>query len=287
MVKDAVATYPVLPFLTLRFVIAALALAPAALYRQRIRLSDLLAGILVGSLLFAGYALQTFGLQETEASKAGFITGLSVVLVPLFVAILWRKIPSMQAAAGTMLATLGLGLLSLNADLSITRGDLLVLGCAVAFAGHTTALSVLSPGRDPRILSFVQIATVAVLSAGLVLLGEPFPAASASVWGAAAFTGLVATALAFYVQTAAQRSTSAGHTALILTAEPVFSALFGIVVAGERLTGRSWAGCAVILTGVVLGALSQADQPGPPEPALRNPVAGSMESYPPPSNAAR
>lgn len=259
LVKDAVAHYPVLPFLALRFAVATLALA-AWPVRRRVRPADLVAGVLVGAFLFAGYAFQTFGLHETEASKAGFITGLSVVLVPLFVALLWRRLPTWKALAGTALATLGLALLSLNADWSIQRGDLLVLGCAFAFAAHITALGALSPGRDPHVLTLVQVATVAVLGGAASLWQRPFPAAPGAVWGAAAFTGLAATALAFFIQTAAQQFTTAGHTALILSAEPVFAALFGVLVAGERLAARGWLGCGAILVGVVLGALAQAGE---------------------------
>jgi len=258
LVKDAVAQYPVLPFLALRFAVAAVALAPAAWRaRGRLRWSDLWAGVAAGALLFAGYAFQTFGLQETSASKAGFITGLSVVLVPLLVALLWRRLPTWGALAGTGLATLGLALLSLNADWSVGRGDLLVLGCAFSFAGHITALGALSPGRDARILTLVQVTTVAGLSAAASLLGGGFPEVPGPAWGAALFTGLAATALAFFIQTAAQQFTTAGHTALIFTAEPVFAALFGVLVAGERLAPRGWLGSAAILGGVILGALAQ------------------------------
>lgn len=262
LVKDAVAQYPVLPFLALRFAVAAAALAPAAWRaRARLRPSDLGAGALAGVLLFAGYAFQTFGLHETTAAKAGFITGLSVVLVPLFVALLWRRLPSRAALLGTALATAGLALLSLNADWSIQRGDLLVLGCAFGFAGHITALGALSPGRDARILTLVQVVTVAVLSGAASLTGAGLPAVPTAVWGAALFTGLAATALAFYIQTAAQQFTTAGHTALIFSAEPVFAALFGVLVAGEHLAPRGWLGCAAILAGVILGALAQAAEP--------------------------
>ncbi len=265
LVKDAVAQYPVLPFLALRFAVAAAALAPAA-WRARARLhpSDFWTGAVAGVLLFAGYAFQTFGLHETTAAKAGFITGLSVVLVPLFVAVLWRRLPSRAALLGTALATAGLALLSLNADWSIQRGDLLVLGCAFGFAGHITALGALSPGRDARILTLVQVVTVAALSGAASLAGGGLPAAPTAVWGAALFTGLAATALAFYIQTAAQQFTTAGHTALIFTAEPVFAALFGTLVAGERLAPRGWLGCAAILAGVILGALAQAAEPQRP-----------------------
>ena len=258
LVKNTVARYPVLPFLAIRFAVAAVCLAPSAwLARRRSNLGDLAAGAGAGLFLFLGYACQTFGLRETSAAKAGFITGLSVVLVPLFVALLWRQLPSRRVLGGTALATAGLGLLSLNADWSVGRGDLLVLGCAVSFAAHITALGALSPGRDPGLLTLVQVVTVSALSAALVLLEGPFPGVPGPVWGAAVFTGLAATALAFFVQTAAQRFTTANHTALIFTAEPVFAALFGVAVAGERLAGRGWVGCGVSLAGVVLGALAQ------------------------------
>ena len=258
MVKDAVAQYPVLPFIALRFAVAGLALAPVAWSARRaFRPSDLPAGIGAGIFLFAGYTLQTLGLQQTTASKAGFITGLSVVLVPLFGALLWRHLPSWRAVLGTILATAGLGLLSLNADWSVQRGDLLVLGCAVSFAGHITALGALSPGRAPCILTLIQALTTAVLSSTLVVGQGGFPALPAPVAHAALFTGVAATAIAFLVQTAAQRFTSANHTALIFTAEPVFAALFGVAVAGETLTSRGWLGCVVILVGVILGALAQ------------------------------
>lgn len=262
LVKDAVAQYPVLPFLALRFAVAAVALAPAAWRaRKHLHRSDLPAGVAAGALLFAGYAFQTFGLHETTAAKAGFITGLSVVLVPLFVAALWRRLPSRMAIAGTLLAMGGLALLSLNAGFSVQRGDLLVLACAFSFAGHIVALGALSPGRDARILTLVQVVTVAALSGAASLLGGGLPAVPGAVWGAALFTGLAATALAFLVQTAAQQFTTAGHTALIFSAEPVFAALFGVLVAGERLAARGWLGSAAILAGVILGALAQAEGP--------------------------
>ena len=262
LVKDAVAQYPVLPFLGLRFAVATVALAPAAWQaRHRLRPSDLPAGLAAGALLFAGYALQTFGLQQTSASKAGFITGLSVVLVPLLVALFWRRWPNRAALVGTGLATAGLALLSLNADLSIQPGDLLVVGCAFSFAGHITALGALAPGHDPRILTLAQVATVSLLSSLASILLGGFPPVPAAAWGAALFTGLAATALAFFIQTAAQRFTTPGHTALIFAAEPVFAALFGVLVAGETLPARGWLGSAAILAGVVLGALAQAEAP--------------------------
>jgi drug/metabolite transporter (DMT)-like permease len=274
LVKNAVSSYPVFAFLLLRFGLAVLVLAPLALSGHRhFRARDLWAGAVVGVFLFAGYALQTLGLKQTEAAKAGFITGLSVVLVPVLVAVIWRKMPPWQALLGTLLATAGLALLTLNPNLTISRGDALVLGCALAFAAHITVLGVLAPGHDARLLTFLQVAVVALLSGGWVALDGGLPPAPVNVWAAAGFTAVAATALAFGVQTAAQRYTTPTHTALIFTAEPVFSALFSVLVANEQLSVRGWLGCGIILAGVVLGALAQAGEAEHPPNAHPEEVA--------------
>jgi len=257
MVKDAVASFPVYRFLTIRFALATLALIPFTARRFRSATwKHLGAGVLVGVFLFAGYAFQTAGLQYTTASKAGFITGLSVVIVPLLSTLLLRKRPSWQAVLGVLFSTVGLGLLSLNADLSMSRGDLLVVGCAVSFALHIVAIGAFAPRMDPMVLSTVQIATVATISGAISLAGGEWTSSiSVSVWSAAAFTGILATALAFGVQTDAQRFTSPTHTALILTAEPVFAALFGYLLAGEQLTPRIVAGGEFIIAGMIVGEM--------------------------------
>lgn len=268
-VKQAVAQYPTLPFLALRFGVGALAMAPMAwLGRRGFRRSDLAAGACAGAFLFGGYTLQTLALERTTASQVAFVNGLSVVLVPLYVGLLARQWPSPRAVSATVLAVAGLALLSLNAGLAIARGDLLALGGAVSFAAHITALAMVSPGRDPRLLCLIQLATAALLGSTAAVWSGSFPPVPGPVWGAAVFTGTVATALAFLVQTAAQQFTTAGHTALILSAEPVWAAICGVLLAGERLSARAWVGCAVILAGVVLGALAQADS-GSPAPAAR------------------
>ena len=160
MVKDAVAAFPVFSFLALRFVFAALALLPFALLRGgalrvrgRNRRSSLraagasslarrrlsrrsIAPLLIGVAFFAGYAFQTTGLHLTTPAKAGFITGLSVVIVPVAAALWLRQVPPRAAWAGVALAIAGLALLSLEAGLRVSPGDLLVFCCALAFAAH-------------------------------------------------------------------------------------------------------------------------------------------------------
>ena len=285
MVQDAVTDFPVFAFLAMRFTLAALVLLPFFLrsrdsLRPRpfdtsngpadddVRSNDFsrsarqkatevattswLPGILVGLALFAGYAFQTFGLRETTPAKAGFITGLSVALVPLGQAIFLRRPPRRNSILGVALATLGLALLTLQADLSVSRGDLLVFACAVAFACHILLMGRYAPDWPPLRLAFVQITTVAVLSGAAALLVErPVPWPAGNVWFAAGFTGLLATAFAFFVQSRAQQATSPTHTALIFAAEPVFAGLFSLLLIGEVLGPRQIAGSALIVAGMV------------------------------------
>ena len=261
MVKEAVAHFPVFAFLTVRFSFALVSLAPflwvghpsTGASTFTLSWAELWAGGLVGLALVAGYGLQTVGLRHTTAAKTGFITGLSVVFVPLLGAILWRRRPPPAARVGVVLATIGLALLTLGADLSVAWGDLLVLGCALAFALHILGLSVFAPRMEPRLLTAIQIVTVALVSALISRAIEwPWSPLSGQVLWAALFTGVLATSLAYGVQTVAQRLTSATHTALIFAMEPVFAALFAYLLAGERLGPRRWAGCGLILAGMLV-----------------------------------
>lgn len=254
MVKDAVSTYPVYHFLAIRFALATVGLAVVAARRVRgLGWRGVGAGALIGLFLFMGYAFQTVGLQYTTASKAGLITGMSVVMVPILSALVIRRAPGRAAVVGVALATVGLVLLTLGPDtqLRVERGDLLVLGCALGFALHIVSVSVFAPRSDPLGLTLVQVATVAALS-GAVAFGQgPRPAPTPQAWYAALFTGVLATALAFALQNSLQRHTTPTHTALIFAAEPVFAALFGVWLAGETLLHRGIAGGVLIVAGTL------------------------------------
>ncbi len=264
MVKGAVARFPVFAFLTLRFSFALIPLVPllwigspfGASGSWKLGCNELRAGSLVGLALLSGYGLQTMGLRTTPAAKAGFITGLSVILVPLLGALLWQERPSLAARVGVGSATGGLMLLTLGPNLSVAWGDLIVLGCAFAFALHILAVGAFAPRIEPRLLTVIQVGTVA-LSSGLVsrAVEWPWPSLTRQVLGAALFTGVLATSLAFGVQSIAQRFTSATHTALIFSMEPVFAALSAYVLAGERLGPRHWAGGGLILAGMLIAEL--------------------------------
>lgn len=256
MVKEAISQIGVFTFLTLRFLFAALVLA--LIFWPRLRASsprEFLAGALVGLFLFGGYALQTIGLKYTSVSKAGFITGLSVVIVPFLSTLILRRKPDLNALVGVLLATTGLGILTLR-GLSMAQSDLWVLGGAVAFALQIVALGRFAPQMKMGGLATIQVATVALLSAPLAWAMERSPPQmSDQVWFAISFTGIMATSLAFLAQSKAQRFTSPTHTALIFATEPVFAAIFGYLLLQERLGWRGLLGCALILTGMAAGEI--------------------------------
>lgn len=257
MVKGAVSAYPVFPFLTLRFGLAVLALLPLGWRGLRsLDWRGLGSGALIGLFLFAGYAFQTVGLQYTSASKAGFITGLSVVMVPLISALWLRRLPHLRSVMGVLAATIGLALLSLSGHFSLAKGDLYVLLCALSFALHIVSVGAFAPKADPLGLTLVQVSTVALASAIVSLFTHlPWPSPTPQTWAAAGFTGVLATAVAFAVQTTMQRFTTPTHTALIFTAEPLFAALFAVFFAGDSLTTRSIVGGALIIAGTIISEI--------------------------------
>jgi drug/metabolite transporter (DMT)-like permease len=252
VVKDAVAKMPVTDFLTWRFAIAGLvmlALRPrsvAALGRTGRR-----NGFVVGLALGAGYLLQTLGLQHTSAANSGFITGMFVVLTPLFAAVLLGKPPGRGAWAAVVVATIGLGLLSLH-GFSVGTGELLTLGCAGAFALHIVGLGEWARHSDAYGLAVVQLLTTAVLCGIVAVPGGLATPPDAGVWGALALTALAATALAFVVQTWAQAHLAPTRVAVIMTMEPVFSGVFAVAVADEHLGLRALGGAALVLGAMLL-----------------------------------
>jgi len=268
LVKQALDSVSTLLFLTLRFAAAAFLLA--LIFRREFRSADLWpsvrAGALAGLCLFSGYVLQTFGLKYTSASNAGFITGLYVPLVPLFSRIIYQKPSQVSELLGVALALAGLILMSARSSLlDIGRGDLLVAACAVAYSFHIIVLGRFAVHRNTGLLTVTQIATGMLLGAATFWWAEPVHITwNISVWVALAVTSVLATALAFWVQTWAQRWISPTRTALISSMEPVFAWATSYVVAGEVLSGRGIAGAAMILAGILLAEL----KPFTPRPYL-------------------
>jgi len=249
-VKDAVAIYPVLPFLAVRFGIASVVLAPAAGRVRALGGRGIAAAALAGALLAAGYVLQTLGLERTSVSSAGFVTGMYVVLTPLIALALFRLEIGVSAWVGVALATGGLAMLAGVHGGSAT-GDLLVLAGAAVYSLQIVLLERYAPRYDPFAFTLVELAAAFT---GLAVVAVPAAAVPRgfTVWGALVVTGVFASALGFLVQTWAQRRTSATRTALVFTLEPVWAALFGYTLAGDRLGALGCGGCAVIMAGIVL-----------------------------------
>ena len=257
IVKGALAGVSPILFVALRFSVAALALL--AVFRQRSRgrsmaRREFQAGVLIGTLLFLGFFLQTAGLQFTTAPKSAFLTGMSSVAVPLVAALVYRIRPQRSELLGLLAATAGMSLMTLEGPIgSMNRGDVLTLGCAVAYAGHIVTLGHFSEKMSFEALSLIQIATAAVLAVALFWWVEPARIAwRANLLAAILVTGVLCTAWAFTVQAWAQQYTSSARTALIFTLEPVFAWLTSYLFVGEGLSVRAAAGAALILGGVLL-----------------------------------
>ncbi|MCL6611298.1 MAG: DMT family transporter [Peptococcaceae bacterium] len=260
-VKDALADIGPFYFLAFRFAAAFLFLG-AMYYKRLVKISrrELGAGVFIGLFLFGGYAFQTMGLKYTGAANAGFITGLSVVLVPLFISVSSRRLPSGSLTAGVLSSATGLALLSLSQTLIFNYGDLLVFFCAVCFAGHIIAVGRFASRLDPVPLTAIQIGTVSAISFLFgIALETPPSTITGPVWKAFLITSIPATSLAFLIQNKAQKFTSAIHTAVIFTTEPVFAGIGAYFLAGEVLSPRQLAGCALILAGMLVADLKGAD----------------------------
>lgn len=252
-VKDAVDVYPLFAFLAVRHAIATGALAVAGGRRVlTLGRSGFAAGAVLGGLLGLGIGLQTAGLERTTVSSTGFITGLYVVLTPLFGVLLFRTTVGLEVWAGVALSVVGLALLS-GVDVGSPGGDLLVLASAAAQALQILMVERFATRYDAIALTLVQMAACFVGFLVIALaLGELEAPHGRTVWGALIVTGVFASALAYLIQVWAQRRMSAARIAIVFSLETVFAGIFGYWLADDRLGWLGWGGCAVILAGIVV-----------------------------------
>lgn len=240
--------------IALRYFIAALLLG--IIINKKIMTADkktIEAGILIGISLFLGCTLQVMGLKFTTPSKSGFITGLNVVFVPLFLAVIYKKLPDVKTILGVILSVAGLGIMSINGSTFINKGDLMTLFSAVAFAIQIILVDrLVKQDMNVLVLSFIQFFTVGVLSVMPAAVFENFNI-EINLFSVSAiiFLSVFCTIIAYYVQNKMQPLTNPVHAAVIFLAEPVFAALFSLLI-GDKLTGKTFIGCLLILAGMVI-----------------------------------
>ena len=251
VVQDAIALYGVLPFLAVRFALAACALTP--LYAPKVTRRALLVGGGIGVVLALAYFFQTTGLLFTTPTNSGLITGLFVVFAPLADRVLFGVKSSRQVIVAVCLSLFGMILLAGGGPEGVNPGDFLTVLCAAALGVHIALLSRYAAGHDAGGLTLAQILAMTVLFTALWPFFEPVRFPPEGVWIPLLVTGIVASAAAFYIQTTVQQHISAARTAIILTMEPVFAAFFGYWLAGDRLSALQVAGAALILSALFVG----------------------------------
>jgi drug/metabolite transporter (DMT)-like permease len=238
----------------------------AILGRGQVDRTAILPGSILGLFLFAGYLFQTWGLMYTTPSKSAFLTGFSVILVPVIMMLSGFRMGSATLVGG-VLGLLGIYLLVAPSGMAaVNRGDLLTLAGALSFAVHIVLV-----GHYTRKFSFRHLVPVQILVVGLLsLVALPFVPhqtlhLTGRLVGAILVTAVLATAVAFSVQNWAQQYTPPAHTALIFALEPVFAALSSWLVIGEHFGGRVLLGSGLILAGMVISEIWGGSLPSPVE----------------------
>jgi drug/metabolite transporter (DMT)-like permease len=272
VVKRALGEISTMFFLAIRFSLASVCLLLMFLTGLRAAgavavWNGLKGGMAAGVFLWLGYTLQTSGLRYTTAGKSGFLTGFYIVLVPVFGAVLFRKRPHLVDIGGILIATVGIALITtptLQGKFRMNRGDLLTIGCAVAYALHLLVLGHYSKRERVEPVALGQLICTALLSVLALPFDPPRVVWSTAVCVAIVFTAVFATAVAFALQTWAQKHTTASRTALVFALEPVFALLPAVILGGERLTWTGTLGCTLVLAGILAVELKPGQIAGHP-----------------------
>ncbi|MBN1230284.1 MAG: DMT family transporter [Anaerolineales bacterium] len=215
---------------------------------------EILGGLLAGGLMAGGAGLQQAGLQFTSAGKAGFITGLYVVLVPIFLAIFWKQRPSNITWIASVLAAIGLFFLSITNNFRLAPGDGLEFIGAFLWAFHVIIIGILAPKVNILRLAFIQYLFCGFFS---LLMGFMFEPISGIVFNsntimAILYTGILSTGVGYTFQALGQKNAPASDAAIIMSGEAVFAALSGWLFLNELLEPRQLAGCLIILAAMLL-----------------------------------
>jgi len=251
LIKQTLTLVSPLVFLAIRFLLASVFVLP---WLRGLSRRELVGGLILGALFWAGFVFQTIGLQYTTPSRSGFITGLSTPLVPIAYFVVCRRRVALTTMLAVIVTGIGMYLLTRPGGMSagINLGDILTLGCAVLFAFQIVAVGHYAPIARPERLVAIELAMTGLLSALVApVLESPRLALVPSVALAIAFLSVTA-AVTFYLQLGAQKVVSPALTAIIFTLEALAAAVTSWIVLGETLTAGQWLGGALILGGAVL-----------------------------------
>jgi drug/metabolite transporter (DMT)-like permease len=258
VVKEAISSVDVFVFLCQRFALAfVLLLLLSLVLRRPLKLDVIKKGLILGVMLFGGFSLQTLSLVYTSASNTAFLTGLNVVFVPLFSALLFKKKIDFNMIIGVTFAFTGLYLLCAQTQLYLNTGDLLAVLCALCIALHLIYTGRYAGKSDIYWLTTIQIGAIALLSGIIaVVKGEQVFVYYPEIRNALIVCALFATIFAYLVQTTMQKYISPVNTALIFCLEPVFAAMVAYFFIGERLGARGIAGAVLIFMGMFSAEMS-------------------------------
>ncbi|MFL0269057.1 DMT family transporter [Candidatus Clostridium radicumherbarum] len=240
--------------IALRFIIAFLLSASVFWKRfMTINVKTVKYAAILAGILSAVFVFMTFGVKYTTASNAGFLTCLAGVFIPLILFILLKQTPKINVVISICLAFLGICLLSLNQQLQFNKGDLLCILCSLAFAVHIIATGILTRGVDSVSLGVLQLGFVGVYSMIFSFIFEnPKLPSTNQFWFTVLALSIFCTAIAFIVQTVAQKDTTSTHTGLIFSLEPVFAAILAFIFAGEILSIRGYLGAVILIISILL-----------------------------------
>lgn len=251
----------------LRFIIS-FAVSALAFYKRIINAdkTTIKYALILAVILFVVFVAQSFGLQYTTASNAGFLISLAVVFIPVFAHFFLKQKVERKVVIGVCLAPVGIALLTLNSQLSVNSGDLLCILCALLSAVHVIVIEVFTRRVDSVALGVLQLGFAGLFSTIFSFFTETVRLPDTALsWGAILVLSILCTAFGYIVQATAQKHTSATHAGLIFSLEPVFSALFGFMLLGEVLSLRGYIGGAILLLSVLIAEVDFKKIPQQPE----------------------
>jgi drug/metabolite transporter (DMT)-like permease len=254
LMKPAIERQPIFNFLAFRFTVAVIVMVlarPSVL--KKFNKTLVLQGSLLGLALGGGYVTQTIGLHFSTAAITGFFTGLYVALTPMLAWILLRNKVSAKALIGVVLATLGLAILSSGA-IEFGWGEVALLACALLFALHIVGLGLWSANHDSYALTIVQLTVCGIMSwvGAFIWEGGVQSPPDGSVWFAIIFCAVLATAVAFFVQTWSQAFLDSSRVAIILTTEVVWAAVIAYAIGQEKPNFLSILGGSIMVAAMLI-----------------------------------